>query len=149
MAVVIEQLNSRKDIYAELVKFETHLVPTLSARGIDLAHISNKLAVRGKVFLLMYQGKRAGLLAGYMNDEITKIAYISIIAIDKNHRGLKLGKQLLLHAENEAMSHGMKIMKLEVRHDNSNAIAFYKHMGYTIIGNASSVSFHMQKILSL
>ena len=57
------------------------------------------------------------------------------------------GKQLLTHAEEQALMCGMSKVRLEVRQYNLSAINFYSHLGYRIDGNASDDSFYMSKNL--
>ena len=53
------------------------------------------------------------------------------IAIDASTQGSGLGKQLLLHTENESIKQGIQKLSLTTdSYNNDNAIGFYHSMGY-------------------
>ncbi|CAD5244409.1 GNAT family N-acetyltransferase [Thermococcus camini] len=57
--------------------------------------------------------------------------YISNVAVYPEFRGRKIGKSLMLHAEERAKDMA-KRMALDVEKDNEIAIAVYKKLGYSI-----------------
>lgn len=60
----------------------------------------------------------------------TSLARLYSIAIAEHARGMGLGKQLLARIEACAQVHECARLRLEVRTDNSGAIALYEHNGY-------------------
>ncbi len=133
----------------ELVSvFEKQLTPTLSELHIDIDAYAEKIFCHGQLYgAVNPNGGCNGILAAYMNDKEKKTAYLTLLAVKSDCRGLKLGEKLLCTAEKEAKELGMKQFSLEVRMDNINAIGFYKAHGYSVTGNASNTSYYMSKVL--
>ena len=76
-------------------------------------------------------------LVGYclvLMSAATRLARIYSIAVSPEHRGLRLGEQLIAEAEREAADADRIVMRLEVREDNAPAIALYKRLGYRQFG---------------
>lgn len=127
-----------------LEQLQYQITPTLSERNIDICQYSRKLNENGRTIVALRDGEIIGIMAGYINSEYS---YVSIIIVNENDRGLKIGKQLLYRFEQLSINNGVKFIELEVRKNNSNAINIYKHFGYRIIGEASDTSYYMVKDL--
>lgn len=65
----------------------------------------------------------------------TRLARIYSIAVSPQARGRGLGEQLIRQSEQHAVEAGRIVMRLEVREDNSVAIALYRRLGYRVFGN--------------
>lgn len=78
-----------------------------------------------------------GLLAGYVLVLFragSRKARIYSIAVAAAARGIGVGEQLLLRAEDAARRQGCSVMRLEVRPDNAAALAMYARHGYLPFG---------------
>jgi len=64
----------------------------------------------------------------------TRMARIYSIAVLPAARGRGIGEKLVREAEREAADAGRILMRLEVREDNSGAIALYRRLGYRQFG---------------
>ncbi|SFX29117.1 GNAT family N-acetyltransferase/peptidase C39 family protein [Marinospirillum alkaliphilum] len=64
----------------------------------------------------------------------TTLARIYSVAVDPDWRGQRLGEQLMQEAERLALDEGCSMLRLEVRTDNSAAIALYERLGYRQFG---------------
>lgn len=85
-------------------------------------------------FLVMYNGKYAGIANCYINFSTFKAKqYINIhdFAISNIHRRLGLGKKLMSEIIRYAKENGYCKITLEVREDNKNAQELYKSMGFS------------------
>lgn len=134
----------------EAVKLlEGMLVPSLTERNVNLVQYATKLSVLGKVWCHYDMGNPVSIVAGYFNDKTFKTAYLSMLAVDKEYQGKRLGYSLLSAFENYAYQNEMEYVKLEVRKNNLTARFFYKKLGYEIIGEASPKSFYMRKKLNV
>ncbi len=60
----------------------------------------------------------------------TALARLYSLAIDPDHQGQGLSRRLMEQAEDEAVASGCTHLRLEVRPDNSPAIALYDKLGY-------------------
>ena len=74
----------------------------------------------------------AGFSAFYMNDQESKTAFVTLIAVAPHMQGQNIGTLLLEESEKLARENGMRRMFLKVRSENLKAIRFYEKQGYTI-----------------
>ncbi len=63
----------------------------------------------------------------YLDDDA---AHLVLLAVSPLLRHQGMGRQLLLWLEQSAQVAGSRVIRLECRADNVNAIAFYLHLGY-------------------
>jgi len=61
-------------------------------------------------------------------------AHIATIAVHPAHRGLGIGKQLLLTVLRECADRDVHIVTLEVREHNEVAISLYRQFGFEVVG---------------
>ena len=99
------------------------------------------------IFFVAYAPDIAGYCAIYINDYDTKTAYITLIATEKSHQRMGVGKALLERCEEETLKKGFSKIKLEVKKENTNAIHFYQKNGFRFVGEATDHSFYMEKNL--
>ncbi len=140
-------LNSRYvEILNGLENLQSVLKPSLIDRNINIGEYADKLQKYGKVLLLKSEdGDINGIAAAYMNNNESKIAYLTILALNKCNQGLQYGEKMLLKLEKIALTEGMKKMRLEVRKNNFTGIGFYKSMGYVIEEETINDSYYMIK----
>lgn len=139
------EISDADSITNAIIHLEDNLSPSLSQRHLDLEKYANKLYKYGKIWCHYDQGVPVSIIAGYFNDEQEHIAYLSILAVDKNYRGKHLASSLLSEFEEYALGTGMKKVKLEVRKNNQVAQILYQKFGYVIIEDASNSSYFMMK----
>ncbi|MCL1079508.1 ribosomal-protein-alanine N-acetyltransferase [Parashewanella spongiae] len=53
------------------------------------------------------------------------------ICVHPNYQGFGFGKQLLIHAIDQAKNRNSAVMMLEVRASNHKALSLYEHLGFT------------------
>ena len=83
-------------------------------------------------YFTMFRSKE---IAGYSGLWlIDTIAHLTTICIEKNHRGLGLGKWLLLKTMQIGADAGARRFTLEVRESNVEAIRLYESAGYSAVG---------------
>ena len=58
-----------------------------------------------------------------------------MIAVDKEHQGKGIGRQLINKVENTLYQEGIKILRIPTQLENTEACFFYKKVGYAIIEN--------------
>lgn len=83
---------------------------------------------------LVCEGEVIGFAATYMNDEISKRAFLTFIGITHSFQRHGYGRELLLHCIERARQHGMVDFGLEVDNDNAAGRAFYHEMGFQTTG---------------
>lgn len=103
---------------------------------------SSLLEEHGQYFLV---AEREGHLIGYvmcrietgfsfsasLQSPLRPRGHIVSLAVDPDHRRQGIGEALMLAALEEMRKHGIKESYLEVRVDNTPAIATYEKLGYT------------------
>ena len=70
----------------------------------------------------------------YLDDDA---AHLVLLAVSPVLRHQGRGKKLLRWLEQSAQAAGSTVVRLECRADNTNALAFYQHLGYHQVGRVS------------
>lgn len=89
---------------------------------------AEKLSSHAYWMLMEDEGKKVAFVAYYLNDE-SQVAYISIIAVAKEHRGCGFGKQILKQFV-ERLPTTYKVVSLEVSKTNKKAMNLYQSFGF-------------------
>lgn len=72
-----------------------------------------------------------GFIWLYKNDTSGEQSlHVNQIAVNKKHRGKKVGKQLMLEAEKQALQEGIYTIDLFVYEINSTALGLYNKLGF-------------------
>jgi len=119
-----------KRIHRFLIKISDDFVPPLKQK-VDLKEYTLKLLNNAIIQTAVEKEKIVGLIAFYCNNLDTKIAYISIIGVNKNYRGRGIGNKLLKNAINYIRSNGFREIELETW-ENSSAQNLYIKNGFGI-----------------
>jgi len=79
------------------------------------------------------QARGCVLAAGIMEygDES---AHLVLLGVQRTHRRQGLGRRLLAWLEACALTAGLRVVRVEVRDDNPNALAFYEALGFRVTG---------------
>ena len=90
--------------------------------------IARKLAVQRELFLVGSVGDRivATVMAGYDGHR----GWIYYLAVASDHQRQGLARQLLADVEQHLRAAGCAKINLQIRHDNLDAIAFYRSVGF-------------------
>lgn len=139
-----KNISGYEDIYKLLNEY-SNIFPNLSQRVI-YNEFAQKLEAFADVYVLCVDGKNAGMIAFYSNDEIGKTAYITLIGVKKNFRNLGLGKQLLKFCESVSIEKGFTKIKLEVNKLNETAIRFYIRNGFSQISQDEKSLYMMKEL---
>ena len=145
--IKLTEASDEETVEEAVVCLEDRLMPSLTDRKVNISQYSEKLAKYGKVWLHYDMGKPVSIIAGYFNDETTRTAYLSMLAVAEEYQGKRLASSLLSEFEDYAIKSGMDYVKLEVRKHNSVAQKLYGKFGYKVIGDASDTSYYMLKRL--
>ena len=81
--------------------------------------------------------KPVAYLLGYIEDtsiyfDIKSMAYCDGIFVDEAYRGQRLGKELMNDFTNWCKDKNTTIMRLSVKLKNTDAITFYKNLGFEV-----------------
>lgn len=90
--------------------------------------IQRKLNVQPQWFLVAEQNQfiSASIMAGYDGHR----GWINYLAVDPDCQGKGIGRKLMQHAERQLLDFGCPKINLQIRRENSEAIAFYEKLGY-------------------
>ncbi|WP_220498224.1 GNAT family acetyltransferase [Stieleria mannarensis] len=90
--------------------------------------IARKLSVQSQWFLVGVLDERiiATVMAGYDGHR----GWINYLAVDPDHRHGGRGRAIMQHAQQVLLEAGCPKINLQIRRDNTDAIAFYERIGF-------------------
>jgi ribosomal protein S18 acetylase RimI-like enzyme len=98
--------------------------------GTELNHYLEKLGERAEILSDSVAGQCRGFVAFYGNDESTKQAYITMVLVAPEYRGLGIGTALVSCVLELARRRGFTTCRLEVAESNADAFAIYSALGF-------------------
>ena len=78
-------------------------------------------------------GRCRGFVAFYCNNLATRQAYITLVLVAPADRGTGLGRSLVSDALDACRGRGFTACRLEVRVDNTAALALYQSLGFATV----------------
>ena len=88
----------------------------------------DKFSVFEKYYI---ENNLAGFVSFYCNNEETKEAFITLVLVDKNYRGMSIAQKLIIEVIDIIKEKGFLKCTLEVKADNLNAIKLYSKIGFS------------------
>jgi len=127
-------LKQNSASFEELLQFYEKnanlFIPNLNSQVKSLYEYVDKLK-KNATFLEAYDNNTlAGLVAIYLNNHETNIAFISSVIVSKEYQGKGISKILLKTAIDTATLRNFQKIKLEVYRSNTKAIKLYKKLGF-------------------
>lgn len=147
MNILIEKNIEIDEIFESINRFNNYFIESIESRVGSLWEYSIKISRYGNVYLAKTEDKTVGIIIFYANNAISKVGYITTIAVISEYKGNSIGKRLLALSECIAMKNGMKSMELEVHKSNISAIKFYEKNGYSYLKNATDKTIFLRKEL--
>ncbi len=114
-----------KNIEAHLEKTKDNFVPPLDTT-VNLKEYSCKLFQYSQTFEAWNNEELIGLIAAYVNDYETKIAYISNVSVLLEYSGKNIAQKLLENCIEFCKYQQFIEIRLEVNKENLRAIRFYE-----------------------
>lgn len=128
------QLDNTTQSIVDLSRYiiqNEYLLPDPLSHHTDINTYCSKLLLFGKVFAITDQSNNtAGIVAGYMNDQSNKRAYVQLILVNKSFQARGIGTSLLTRFMDEAYNNGMRTVQLTCDLINKTAIKFYNRLGF-------------------
>lgn len=121
----------RAQIISLMKQVDKEFSPSLSEK-IDIESYVNKIIDHAVLFQILERGVLVGFLALYCNDTSCKVAYVTMVAIDKACRGKGLATSLIHIAIKYAKRAGFEKLSLEVYKSNHSALQLYKKLGFCV-----------------
>lgn len=121
--------------------------PASFVENLSVADYASKLIEKAVTYVIEDNGNDAGLISFYANDSHTKTAYIALIGVMSDYKGMGLAQKLMDQCIKDCRNTGMEKIKLEVKKENQRAITFYEHYDFYKLQEASAKSIYMKKDL--
>lgn len=127
-----------KDLPVEITKalikeFGESLPDPLSER-LDVDAYAEKVIKHGTVLLAMAEQVSLALAAMYANDQDTKRAYVSLLAVRPELRGRGIARELVNACVENARESGMMCIQLRTPETNTRAMQLYARAGFVKTG---------------
>lgn len=133
--ISLSVLGNTVDDFMKLAEYykllDNSFKPALSSY-VDIDAYAQKLVKNAYVCILQYKLKFAGLIALYINDKVTQIAYLTSLAVLDEYKGNGFASILMKEGIHIALKSGMNLLKLEVNNGYERALKFYEKMGFII-----------------
>lgn len=101
--------------------------------GIDLDTYLSRLDARAEIHADFEGARCRGFVAFYCNNTATRKAYITLVLVAPQDRATGLGRTLVTAVLDTCRSRGFTSCGLEVRSDNTAALAMYQSLGFTAL----------------
>jgi GNAT superfamily N-acetyltransferase len=120
------------DLLAELFTLESDFQPERDKQLRGLRLILDNPAL-GRLFVLRINGKVAGMANALITISTAEGGYVILledVIVSHAHRGLGLGRYLVMHVLEWARGQGIRRITLLADLDNQLALDFYRHLGF-------------------
>lgn len=104
--------------------------PTPLTDKVDLTEYANKISDRAEILSVVKDNKIVACVVLYCNDIADCRAYIPLVGVLRQYRGLGLAKGLVRTAIRLAKSRGFNILGIHT--ENDSALQLYKSIGFEI-----------------
>lgn len=113
----------------------------------QLSNLAIKFAKNAVFISILDNEKVVGYAAFYCNNLESKMAFLSMIIIDRDYQGKGCGHMLMDKVCQIAHENGMHSIRLNVANRNINAIRFYEKIKFSIISKSETIMI-MEKDLT-
>lgn len=138
-----------RDSFIKIISdLQSQIIPPLDEMGVDIKEYANKLYKNADLLVAYKKGEIVGVAAVYANDEVSRCAYLSFIAIYNKFQGQGYGAALLSCVEEKAKQNNMYDLKLEVFKKNKRALVFYNRNKYIQIDETIDSYILEKKIIT-
>lgn len=127
-----------KELLLHFQKCDSQFIPPLSKR-VNLIDYSKKLVEYSETFEAWNRKNLVGVISIYLNDDKTKIGYISNVSVLEAFWNKGIAKKLIKSLKNYSFKLDFLKLSLEVNKDNIKAITFYKAQGFKIDKEESNI----------
>ncbi len=138
----VHNLNERQMIYVGkpsvaffkeyVLAHDNDFYKPLSSR-IDVDAFVEKVYNLSTTFVLLVEGKVAGLIASYFYDLLSEKGFITLTHTKQEFRGQHLSTILLKATQDYARSNNFKYIDLMVYKDNASAFNLYQKHGFEVL----------------
>lgn len=101
--------------------------------GVELEAYLARLDARAEIHAESEGERCRGFVAFYCNNTATRKAYITLVLVAPQDRAAGLGRTLVTAVLDDCRSRGFTSCGLEVRSDNTAALAMYQSLGFATV----------------
>ncbi|MDU5108317.1 GNAT family N-acetyltransferase [Clostridium sp.] len=138
----IRLINKYEELKNVVKKFDKLFNPNLSDRDFKVEDLIKKLDEKAMTYVVEDRDV-VGFISFYANDDVKKVAYLTLLAVLPEYQNRRIGKLLLDIFIKIAKERKMEKLCLEVHNDNIKAKDFYGKNGFNFYQNASEKSIYM------
>lgn len=138
----IKLINKYEELKKVVDKFDELFKPNLSNRSFEIKDLIKKLNEKAMTYTIENEDV-IGFISFYANDDIKKVAYLTLLAVLPEYQNNRIGKLLLDLFIKISKEKNMEAVCLEVHNDNVKAKEFYKKNGFKFYKKASEESIYM------
>ena len=131
--MISELINPENDL-ARLSAFvleNEHLLPDPLSLHVNVEAYCFKLLTLGRVFVAIENQEICGVLMGYINDTIGRVAHLQVLIVNDHFQGRGLGEKLVMRFIKESKTARMKEVELTCDVSNEKAYSFYLRIGFS------------------
>jgi ribosomal protein S18 acetylase RimI-like enzyme len=118
----------KAEVIKELIAAE--LVRRPDFVNADINEYVAKLSQNAQIIGSFQREACEGFVAYYCNDTASRIAYITLVLVIPERRGVGLGETLVKAALEQSKKNGFTRCRLEVNTNNRIALSLYKKLGF-------------------
>lgn len=128
-----------------------HLLKDLNTKmnnellSVDVVEYVEKIKEYASIISVFNDDSLVAFIAYYENDPDFDFAFLSMLAVSHDFRGIGYGKSLLEISIREIEKKGFKRYGLEVRNNNFDAIKLYKKCGFVFKEERKNGFIYMEK----
>lgn len=130
-------MQSIMDRIKDLIVAAQRVAPYELLAGQDIESYLNKLHDSAEIFTWGKDGRVGGFIAFYCNDKCRTAAFITMIVVDPEFRGLGIGQALVEAVLAAARARAFKTCRLQVHKNNHAANKLYDRLGFHVISMES------------
>jgi ribosomal protein S18 acetylase RimI-like enzyme len=98
--------------------------------GRDVEDYSNKILMKSEILIWQKEGFLLGFVSFYCNDYSSHEAFITMLIVTDNARGMGIGSMLFNQVKYISQKRGFKSINLDVHKANLGGVLFYKREGF-------------------
>lgn len=129
---ISELVNNERDLarLSAFVRDNEHLLPDPLSLHVDLNAYCSKLLSFGRVFVAEENNEICGVMMGYINDLVGRVAHMQVLIVNDRFQGRGFGEKLVRHFLAESDRAGMKEAELTCDTSNEKAALLYRKIGF-------------------
>lgn len=134
---------TREVIQRHLEACDQEFSPRLSLK-VDIEDYSRKISASAQTFEAWFGDTLVGLVAAYMNDNETRIGFVTNVTVAKAFMGRGIASELLERCVARSRQAGITAISLEVSVKSPAAICLYERLGFAEVSrNEESLSMRL------